>query len=67
MPFFPRQDIGRPVPVYYKKKVFLILISCSSLTFELPSEKIFTNEDGDPPLETKKDFAWDEINQKLFQ
>lgn len=63
---FSRQRYwGEPVPVYYKEGMPYAL-PVSSLPLELPEvEKYLPTEDGDPPLGNAKDFAWDELNEKI--
>lgn len=63
---FSRQRYwGEPVPVYYKNEMPYTL-PVSALPLELPEvEKYLPTEDGDPPLGNAKNFAWDEINQKV--
>lgn len=63
---FSRQRYwGEPVPVYYKQGMPYCLPT-SSLPLELPEvEKYLPTEDGDPPLGNAKDFAWDEVNQRV--
>ncbi|MBV2165237.1 MAG: leucine--tRNA ligase [Kaistella sp.] len=63
---FSRQRYwGEPVPVYYKKGMPYAL-PVSSLPLELPEvEKYLPTEDGDPPLGNAKNFAWDELNEKV--
>lgn len=63
---FSRQRYwGEPVPVYYKDEIPYTL-PVSALPLELPEvEKYLPTEDGDPPLGNAKDFAWDEVNQKV--
>ncbi len=63
---FSRQRYwGEPVPVYYKVGMPYTL-PVSALPLELPEvEKYLPTEDGDPPLGNAKNFAWDEINQKV--
>ncbi len=63
---FSRQRFwGEPVPVYYKEGMPYTL-PVSALPLELPEvEKYLPTEDGDPPLGNAKDFAWDEVNQKV--
>lgn len=63
---FSRQRYwGEPVPVYYKDGMPYTL-PVSALPLELPEvEKYLPTEDGDPPLGNAKNFAWDEVNQKV--
>lgn len=63
---FSRQRYwGEPVPVYYKNEMPYTL-PVSALPLELPEvEKYLPTEDGDPPLGNAKNFAWDEISQKV--
>lgn len=63
---FSRQRYwGEPVPVYYKDDMPYTL-PVSALPLELPEvEKYLPTEDGDPPLGNAKDFAWDEVSQKV--
>lgn len=63
---FSRQRYwGEPGPVYYKNEMPYTL-PVSALPLELPEvEKYLPTEDGDPPLGNAKNFAWDEINQKV--
>lgn len=63
---FSRQRYwGEPVPVYYKNEMPYTL-PVSALPLELPEvEKYLPTEDGDPPLGNAKNFAWDDINQKV--
>lgn len=63
---FSRQRYwGEPVPVYYKEGMPYALPE-SSLPLELPEvEKYLPTEDGDPPLGNAKNFAWDELNEKI--
>lgn len=63
---FSRQRYwGEPVPVYYKEEMPYAL-PVSSLPLELPEvEKYLPTEDGDPPLGNAKNFAWDELNEKI--
>ncbi|SNV43668.1 Leucine--tRNA ligase [Chryseobacterium taklimakanense] len=63
---FSRQRYwGEPVPVYYKNEMPYTL-PVSVLPLELPEvEKYLPTEDGDPPLGNAKNFAWDDINQKV--
>lgn len=63
---FSRQRYwGEPVPVYYKNEMPYTL-PVSALPLELPDvEKYLPTEDGDPPLGNAKNFAWDEMNQKV--
>lgn len=63
---FSRQRYwGEPVPVYYKNEMPYTL-PVSAVPLELPEvEKYLPTEDGDPPLGNAKNFAWDEINQKV--
>lgn len=63
---FSRQRYwGEPVPVYYKEGMPYAL-PVSSLPLELPEvEKYLPTEDGDPPLGNAKNFAWDELNEKI--
>ena len=63
---FSRQRYwGEPVPVYYKEGMPYAL-PVSSLPLELPEvEKYLPTEDGDPPLGNAKNFAWDELNEKV--
>ncbi len=63
---FSRQRYwGEPVPIYYKDEMPYTL-PASALPLELPEvEKYLPTEDGDPPLGNAKDFAWDEVNQKV--
>mgnify|MGYP000440977206 FL=1 len=63
---FSRQRYwGEPVPVYYKDGMPYTL-PASALPLELPEvEKYLPTEDGDPPLGNAKNFAWDEVNQKV--
>lgn len=63
---FSRQRYwGEPVPVYYKNGMPYTL-PVSALPLELPEvEKYLPTEDGDPPLGNAKNFAWDDINQKV--
>ncbi|MHA7609269.1 leucine--tRNA ligase [Elizabethkingia meningoseptica] len=63
---FSRQRYwGEPVPIYYKDDVPYTLPD-SALPLELPEvEKYLPTEDGDPPLGNAKDYAWDELNQKV--
>lgn len=63
---FSRQRYwGEPVPVYYKNGMPYTL-PVSALPLELPEvEKYLPTEDGDPPLGNAKNFAWDEVNQKV--
>ena len=63
---FSRQRYwGEPVPVYYKEGMPYTL-PVSALPLELPEvEKYLPTEDGDPPLGNAKNFAWDEVNQKV--
>jgi leucyl-tRNA synthetase len=63
---FSRQRYwGEPVPIYYKNGTPYTL-PISALPLELPEvEKYLPTEDGDPPLGNAKNFAWDEVNQKI--
>ena len=63
---FSRQRYwGEPVPVYYKEGMPYTL-PVSALPLELPEvEKYLPTEDGDPPLGNAKNFAWDEMNEKV--
>lgn len=63
---FSRQRYwGEPVPVYYKDGMPYTL-PVAALPLELPEvEKYLPTEDGDPPLGNAKNFAWDEVNQKV--
>ncbi|SIS84992.1 leucyl-tRNA synthetase [Kaistella chaponensis] len=63
---FSRQRYwGEPVPVYYKEGMPYTL-PVSVLPLELPEvEKYLPTEDGDPPLGNAKNFAWDEMNEKI--
>lgn len=63
---FSRQRYwGEPVPIYYKDEMPYTL-PVSALPLELPEvEKYLPTEDGDPPLGNAKEFAWDEVNQKV--
>lgn len=63
---FSRQRYwGEPVPIYYKEGMPYTL-PLSALPLELPEvEKYLPTEDGDPPLGNAKNFAWDEVNQKV--
>lgn len=63
---FSRQRYwGEPVPVYYKDAMPYAL-PVSALPLELPEvEKYLPTEDGDPPLGNAKNFAWDELNEKV--
>lgn len=63
---FSRQRYwGEPVPVYYKDGMPYAL-PVSALPLELPEvEKYLPTEDGDPPLGNAKDFAWDEMKEKV--
>ena len=63
---FSRQRYwGEPVPVYYKEGMPYTL-PVSALPLELPEvEKYLPTEDGDPPLGNAKNFAWDEVSQKV--
>ena len=63
---FSRQRYwGEPVPVYYREGMPYAL-PVSSLPLELPEvEKYLPTEDGDPPLGNAKNFAWDELNEKI--
>ncbi|UFK98801.1 leucine--tRNA ligase [Kaistella faecalis] len=63
---FSRQRYwGEPVPVYYKEGMPYAL-PVSALPLELPEvEKYLPTEDGDPPLGNAKNFAWDELNEKV--
>ena len=63
---FSRQRYwGEPVPIYYKKGMPYTLPE-SALPLELPeTEKYLPTEDGDPPLGNAKNFAWDEVTEKV--
>ena len=63
---FSRQRYwGEPVPVYYKEGMPYTL-PISALPLELPEvEKYLPTEAGDPPLGNAKNFAWDEMNEKV--
>ena len=63
---FSRQRYwGEPVPVYYKDAMPYAL-PISALPLALPEvEKYLPTEDGDPPLGNAKNFAWDELNEKV--
>ncbi len=63
---FSRQRYwGEPVPVYFKDEMPYTL-PASALPLELPEvEKYLPTEDGDPPLGNAKDFAWDEMEEKI--
>ena len=63
---FSRQRYwGEPVPVYYKEGMPYTL-PISVLPLELPEvEKYLPTEAGDPPLGNAKNFAWDEMNEKV--
>lgn len=63
---FSRQRYwGEPVPIYYKDEMPYTLPT-SALPLQLPEvEKYLPTEDGDPPLGNAKNFAWDEVNQKV--
>ena len=63
---FSRQRYwGEPVPVYYKEGMPYTL-PVSALPLELPEvEKYLPTEAGDPPLGNAKNFAWDEMNEKV--
>ena len=65
---FSRQRFwGEPVPVYYKEGMPYTLPE-SVLPLQLPEvEKYLPTEDGDPPLGNAKEFAWDEVNQKVVE
>ena len=64
---FSRQRYwGEPVPVYYKEGMPYTL-PVSALPLELPEvEKYLPTEAGDPPLGNAKNFAWDEMNEKII-
>ena len=64
---FSRQRYwGEPVPVYYKEGMPYTL-PISALPLELPEvEKYLPTEAGDPPLGNAKNFAWDEMNEKII-
>ncbi|UBB89283.1 leucine--tRNA ligase [Candidatus Kaistella beijingensis] len=63
---FSRQRYwGEPVPVFYKDGIPSTL-PVSALPLELPEvEKYLPTENGDPPLGNAKNFAWDEMNEKV--
>lgn len=63
---FSRQRYwGEPVPIYYKNGLPYTL-PISALPLELPEvEKYLPTEDGDPPLGNAKEYAWDEVKQKI--
>ena len=63
---FSRQRYwGEPVPVYYKEGMPYTL-PISALPLKLPEvEKYLPTEAGDPPLGNAKNFAWDEMNEKV--
>lgn len=63
---FSRQRYwGEPIPVYYKEGMPYTL-PVSALPLELPEvEKYLPTEAGDPPLGNAKNFAWDEMNEKV--
>ena len=63
---FSRQRYwGEPVPVFYKDGIPYTL-PVSALPLELPEvEKYLPTENGDPPLGNAKNFAWDEMNEKV--
>ncbi|TXF77249.1 leucine--tRNA ligase [Chryseobacterium sp.] len=63
---FSRQRYwGEPVPVYYKVGMPYAL-PVSALPLELPEvDKYLPTEDGDPPLGNAKNFAWDEMKEKV--
>lgn len=63
---FSRQRYwGEPVPVYYKNELPYTLPT-KVLPLELPEvEKYLPTADGDPPLGNAREFAWDEINEKV--
>lgn len=63
---FSRQRYwGEPVPIYYKNGLPYTL-PISVLPLELPEvEKYLPTEDGDPPLGNAKEYAWDEVKQKI--
>ena len=63
--FSRQRDWGEPVPVYYKEGMPYTL-PISALPLELPEvEKYLPTEAGDPPLGNAKNFAWDEMNEKV--
>jgi leucyl-tRNA synthetase len=63
---FSRQRYwGEPFPIYYKKGV-ATAIPEKHLPVELPEvEKYLPTEDGQPPLGNAKEWAWDEVNEKI--
>ncbi|VEJ19049.1 leucine--tRNA ligase [Capnocytophaga canimorsus] len=63
---FSRQRYwGEPVPVYYKNGMPYTL-PLSALPLELPEvEKYLPTEDGDPPLGNAKEYAWNEVEEKI--
>ncbi|RQP09358.1 MAG: leucine--tRNA ligase [Chryseobacterium sp.] len=63
---FSRQRYwGEPVPIYYKDGMPMTLPD-SALPLELPEvEKYLPTEAGDPPLGNARNYAWDEVNEKV--
>ena len=63
---FSRQRYwGEPIPIYFKSEV-PYPISEKNLPLELPEvEKYLPTPDGKPPLGNAKNWAWDEVNEKV--
>ncbi len=63
---FSRQRYwGEPFPIYHKNGV-ATAIDEKHLPIELPEvEKYLPTEDGKPPLGNAKEWAWDEVNEKI--
>jgi len=63
---FSRQRYwGEPVPIYFKQGV-ATAIPEKHLPLKLPEvEKYLPTEDGQPPLGNAKEWAWDEVNEKV--